>query len=44
MGKIAAVQVLDAIDGKPVKRIVNPDVWPVYAQRFQRLFGFAPQA
>jgi D-3-phosphoglycerate dehydrogenase len=44
MGKIAAAQVLDAIDGKPVNRIVNPDVWPVYAQRFERLFGFAPQA
>jgi D-3-phosphoglycerate dehydrogenase len=44
MGKIAAAQVLDAIDGKPVKRIVNPDVWPLYARRFERLMGFAPQA
>jgi D-3-phosphoglycerate dehydrogenase / 2-oxoglutarate reductase len=44
MGKIAAVQVLDAIDGKPVKRIVNPDVWPLYARRFERLMGFTPQA
>jgi len=43
MGKIAAAQVLDAIDGKPVNRIVNPDVWPAYARRFERLFGFAPQ-
>jgi D-3-phosphoglycerate dehydrogenase / 2-oxoglutarate reductase len=43
MGKIAAAQVLDAIDGKPVKRIVNPDVWPLYARRFVRLMGFAPQ-
>ena len=44
MGKIAAAQVLDAIDGKPVNRIVNPDVWPVYARRFERLLGFAPEA
>ena len=44
MGKIAAVQVLDALDGKPVKRIINPEVWPVYARRFERLLGFAPQA
>jgi D-3-phosphoglycerate dehydrogenase / 2-oxoglutarate reductase len=44
MGKIAAAQVLDAIDGKPVKRIVNPDVWPFYARRFERLMGFTPHA
>ncbi len=43
MGKIAAEQVLDALDGKPVKRIVNPQVWPDYARRFERTFGFAPQ-
>jgi D-3-phosphoglycerate dehydrogenase len=44
MGKIAAVQVIDAIDGKPVKRIVNPEVWPRYAQRFERLLGYPPRA
>jgi D-3-phosphoglycerate dehydrogenase len=43
MGKIAAEQVLDALDGKPVARIVNPQVWPAYAKRFERTFGFAPQ-
>jgi len=42
MGKIAAEQVLDALDGKPVNRIVNPQVWPDYAKRFERTFGFAP--
>ena len=36
MGKIAAEQVLDALDGKPVKRIVNPQVWPDYAKRFEK--------
>ncbi len=44
MGKIAAAQVLDAIDGKPVERIVNPNVWSHYARRFEQLLGFAPHA
>jgi len=43
MGKIAAEQVLDALDGKPVTRIINPQVWPDYAKRFERAFGFVPQ-
>jgi len=43
MGKIAAEQVLDALDGKSVRRKVNPEVWPVYAQRFAQQFGFKPQ-
>jgi D-3-phosphoglycerate dehydrogenase len=43
MGQIAAEQMLDALDGKPVPRIINPQVWPAYAKRFARAFGFAPQ-
>jgi D-3-phosphoglycerate dehydrogenase / 2-oxoglutarate reductase len=43
MGQIAAEQMLDALDGKPVPRVVNPQVWPDYARRFERAFGFAPQ-
>jgi len=43
MGKIAAEQVLAALDGRPVARIVNPQAWPDYAQRFERAFGFAPR-
>jgi D-3-phosphoglycerate dehydrogenase len=43
MGRIAAEQMLDALDGKPVARIVNPQVWPDYAKRFERAFGFAPR-
>jgi D-3-phosphoglycerate dehydrogenase len=42
MGRIAAEQVLDALDGKRPPRIVNPQVWPDYAKRFERAFGFAP--
>ncbi len=43
MGKIAAEQILDALDGKPLSRQVNPEVWPLYAKRFAAKFGFAPQ-
>jgi D-3-phosphoglycerate dehydrogenase / 2-oxoglutarate reductase len=43
MGQIAAEQMLDALDGRPVPRIVNPQVWPAYAKRFERTFGFAPK-
>src|SRR6478735_1466451 len=43
MGKIAAEQILDALDGKRPPRIVNPEVWPAYAKRFERAFGFAPK-
>jgi D-3-phosphoglycerate dehydrogenase len=43
MGKIAAEQFLDALDGRPVSRIVNPEVWPVYARRFAGQFGFEPR-
>src|SRR6516225_3406170 len=43
MGRIAAEQMLDALDGKPVTRIVNPQVWPDYAKRFERAFGFMPR-
>ena len=42
MGKIAAEQVLDALDGKRPPRIINPEVWPVYAKRFEQAFGFVP--
>ena len=43
MGKFAAEQILAALDGKPVTRVINPQVWPDYAKRFERAFGFAPQ-
>ncbi|GKQ49884.1 hydroxyacid dehydrogenase [Bradyrhizobium sp. Ce-3] len=42
MGKIAAEQILDALDGKRPPRIINPEVWPVYATRFEKAFGFMP--
>src|SRR5215208_2953325 len=42
MGRIAAEQMLDALDGKRPPRIINPEVWPAYAKRFERTFGFPP--
>jgi D-3-phosphoglycerate dehydrogenase len=42
MGKIAAEQLLDTLDGKRPPRIINPEVWAAYARRFERTFGFAP--
>jgi D-3-phosphoglycerate dehydrogenase / 2-oxoglutarate reductase len=42
MGRIAAEQMLDTLDGKRPPRIVNPEVWPGYAKRFERTFGRAP--
>jgi D-3-phosphoglycerate dehydrogenase len=43
MGKIAAEQLLDALDGNRPPRIINPEVWPAYVRRFERAFGFAPK-
>jgi D-3-phosphoglycerate dehydrogenase len=42
MARIAAAQMLDALDGKRPPRIVNPEVWAVYAGRFERTFGVRP--
>jgi len=43
MGRIAAEQMPAALDGKPIARVLNPEVWPRYAARFKETFGFAPQ-
>jgi D-3-phosphoglycerate dehydrogenase / 2-oxoglutarate reductase len=43
MGRIAAEQMVMILDGKRPPRIVNPQVWPAYAQRFEQVFGFAPE-
>jgi D-3-phosphoglycerate dehydrogenase len=43
MGRIAAEQMLAALDGKPVARVLNPEVWPRYAARFKETFGVTPE-
>jgi D-3-phosphoglycerate dehydrogenase len=42
MGKIAAEQMLGTLDGKRPPRLINPEVWPAYAKRFEQAFGFTP--
>jgi D-3-phosphoglycerate dehydrogenase / 2-oxoglutarate reductase len=43
MGRIAAEQLIMTLDGKRPPRVVNPQVWPAYAKRFEQSFGFRPQ-
>jgi len=43
MGRIAAEQMLDALDGRRPPRLINPEVWPAYARRFEKTFGFRPE-
>ena len=44
MGRIAAEQALDILDGRRPPRLVNPEVWPKYRERFARIMGFTPDA
>jgi D-3-phosphoglycerate dehydrogenase / 2-oxoglutarate reductase len=43
MGWIAAEQALGILDGKKPPRLINPDVWPAYRERFKRILGLAPE-
>jgi D-3-phosphoglycerate dehydrogenase len=43
IARIAAEQLLDMLDGKKPPRLLNPEVWPVYQQRFARILGFRPE-
>jgi D-3-phosphoglycerate dehydrogenase len=43
MSRFAAEQVLDILDGKRPPRLVNPEVWPSYRERFARIMGYAPR-
>lgn len=43
MGRIAAEQALDILDGKKPPRLVNPEVWPAYRERFAGIMGFTPE-
>ena len=42
MSRFAAEQVLDILDGKRPPRLVNPEVWPAYRERFASIMGFSP--
>ena len=43
MARIAAEQVLDILDGKRPPRLINPEVWPAYRERFAGIMGFNPE-
>jgi D-3-phosphoglycerate dehydrogenase / 2-oxoglutarate reductase len=42
MGRIAAEQLIAAFDGARPPRLINPDAWPRYTERFADAFGFTP--
>jgi D-3-phosphoglycerate dehydrogenase / 2-oxoglutarate reductase len=44
IAKIAAEQMLDILDGKKPPRLLNPEVWDTYRDRFTRILGFRPEA
>ena len=41
---IGAQQLMDLFDGRRPPRLLNPEVWPAYAKRFERILGFAPES
>jgi D-3-phosphoglycerate dehydrogenase len=44
IGTWAARQILDVLEGKPASRLLNPQAWPAFAKKFERVYGFAPSA
>lgn len=44
IARIAAEQMIDILDGRKPPRLLNPDVWPIYRERFARILGFTPKA
>lgn len=43
IARIAAEQLLGVLDGKRPPRLLNPEVWPAYRDRFERIMGFRPE-
>jgi D-3-phosphoglycerate dehydrogenase len=44
MAQWNAQQVAGILRGERPPRLINPEAWPLYAQRFERIFGSAPAA
>jgi D-3-phosphoglycerate dehydrogenase len=44
IARIAAEQMIDILDGRKPPRLLNPEVWPVYRERFGKILGFTPDA
>jgi D-3-phosphoglycerate dehydrogenase len=43
IARIAAEQMIDILDGKKPPRLLNPEVWPAYRERFGAILGFMPE-
>lgn len=43
IARIAAEQLLEVLDGKHPPRLLNPEVWPAYCDRFEKILGFRPE-
>jgi D-3-phosphoglycerate dehydrogenase len=43
MARYAAEQLIDILDGKRPPRLINPEVWPAYCDRFEQILGVRPQ-
>ncbi|MEQ8194498.1 MAG: hydroxyacid dehydrogenase [Rhodospirillales bacterium] len=43
MARWNAEQVVEILKGKRPPRLINPEVWDKYAERFERVFGFKPE-
>jgi D-3-phosphoglycerate dehydrogenase len=42
LARIAAQQVLSILDGRRPERLLNPEAWPAYADRYRRIMGRGP--
>jgi D-3-phosphoglycerate dehydrogenase len=38
-----AQQIIGILRGERPPRLINPEAWPLFAQRFERMFGFHPK-
>ena len=43
IARIAAEQMIDILDGKRPPRLLNPEVWPAYQDRFHSVLGVRPE-
>ena len=42
MSQAAAEQWIDLLRGRVPPRLVNPEVWPRYSERFEQIIGYRP--
>lgn len=42
MAQFAADQIIDCLAGRRPPRILNPEAWPRFAERFEKIFGTKP--